>query len=213
VWSSGQILDWISAGLDRADLGLGAVITSFDVIDDQVLLGQATLSFTLENQGSSFIDTFEVQVVYSDDDIIGNDDDQVVGSHTMTDMLTGLSVTDSLTVQLPQALLNSRAQRDDAPSQGTGYVSSSVDIIALTTIAGNVLAIDDITYFPWDIDGNGQVTPSDAIYVINRLGQTTTVDNALADFDGSGQITPSDAIAAINRLGYSINSSVIEPVI
>ncbi|NBD31953.1 MAG: hypothetical protein GVY17_03005, partial [Cyanobacteria bacterium] len=71
---------------------------------------------------------------------------------------------------------------------------------------------DDITYFPWDIDGSGQVTPSDAIFVINRLGQTANAENALADFDGSGEITPTDSIAAINRLGYSINSEVIETV-
>ena len=48
------------------------------------------------------------------------------------------------------------------------------------------------------------VTSSDAIYVINRLGQTVTSENALADFDGNEQITPSDVIAVINRLGYGI---------
>jgi RHS repeat-associated protein len=193
--------------------GPTVIATAFDVTNDHVLLGQAHLNLTLENQGSSPIDTFEVQVVYSDDDIIGNADDQVVGSHTMTDLLTGLSVTDSLTVQLPQDLLNSRAQADDPPGMGNGHVSSSTDMLALVTPTGDVLAIDDITYFPWDIDGNGQVTPSDAIYVINRLGQTTTVDNAWADFDGSGQITPSDAIASINRLGYSLNVGVVENLI
>jgi hypothetical protein len=77
-----------------------------------------------------------------------------------------------------------------------------------STRTGELLATRNITYFPWDIDGSGQVTPSDAIYVINRLGQTTTPENALADFDGSGQITPSDAIAAINRLGYAVNPTI-----
>jgi hypothetical protein len=93
---------------------------------------------------------------------------------------------------------------------GAGHVSTSVDYLALITNTGTLLALDDITYFPWDIDDSGQVTPSDAIYVINRLGQTTTAENALADFDGSGQITPSDAISSINRLGYTINLSVTE---
>jgi Ca2+-binding RTX toxin-like protein len=184
------------------------VATAFDVLNDHVLNGQAHLSFTLENHGGALLDALEVQVVYSDDDIIGNGDDLMVGSHTMADTLINAATADTMTVQLPMDMLNSRAQADDAPGQGSGYVSSSVDYIALMMGDGTVLAMDDITYFPWDIDGNGQVTPSDAIYVINRLGQTTTRDNALADFDGSGQITPSDAISAINRLGYSINVEV-----
>jgi RHS repeat-associated protein len=186
------------------------IATAFDVTNDHVLLGQADLTFTLQNQGNTPLSDVELQVVYSDDDIIGNADDQIVGAYTAADLLIGSSVTDSLTVQLPLDVLNSRAQAETPVSQGSGYVSNNIDYIGLISDTEDVLGIDDITYFPWDIDGSGQVTPSDAIYVINRLGQTTTAENALADFDGSGQITPSDAIAAINRLGYTINSSVTE---
>jgi RHS repeat-associated protein len=186
--------------------------TAFDVTNDHVLLGEADLVFTLANQGTATIDGLELAVVYSDDDLIGNGDDQTVGTYIVTNLLAGELVADGLLVQLPQNVLNSRAQADDSPGMGANHVSSSYDMMALVTPAGDVLAIDDITYFPWDLDDSGQVTPSDAIYIINRLGQTTTADNALADCDGSGQITPSDAIAAINRLGYRINTNVIEPV-
>jgi hypothetical protein len=186
---------------------------AFDITVDHGLLGLVNLTFTLRNQSSTTIEDIELQVVYSDDDIIGNSDDQTVGAYTLTDFLVGEQITDGLLVQLPRDLLNSRAQAEDLPGLGSDYVSSSADYIGLMTNIGELLNIDDFTYFPWDIDGSGQVTPSDAIYVINRLGQTTTPENALADFDGSGQITPTDAIAAINRLGYRINEEVIETII
>jgi hypothetical protein len=186
------------------------VAAAFDVTNDHVLLGEANLTFTLVNQSSMPLEEFEARVVYSDDDIIGNSDDQTVNTYTATDFLVGEQVTDGLIIQLPQDLLNSRALADDLPGMGAGYISTSYDMVALVAPAGDVLAMDDITYFPWDIDDSGQVTPTDAIYVINRLGQTTTPENALADFNGDGLITPVDAIAAINRLGYSINTGVIE---
>jgi hypothetical protein len=208
IWN--QTTEWTDTTWNATVNSPLVIATPFDILKDHVLLGQATLNLTLENLSTVPIDTLEVEVVYSDDDIIGNADDQIVGSHTLTDLLIGVSVSDSLTVQLPQAVLNSRAQTDDPPGMGNDHISSSYDMLALVTATGDVLALDDITYFPWDIDDSGQVTPSDAIYVINRLGQTTTAENALADFDGSGQITPSDAISSINRLGYGINLGVIE---
>jgi YD repeat-containing protein len=192
--------------------GPAVIATAFDVTNDHVLLGQADLTFTLQNQGSTPLSDVELQVVYSDDDIIGNADDQIVGAYTTTDLLTGSSLSDTLTVQLPVAILNNRAQADDPAGMGAGHVSTSVDYLALITNTGTLLALDDITYFPWDIDNNGQVTPSDAIFVINRLGQMVPPEDGRADFDGSGQITPSDAIAGINRLGYRINPGVLETI-
>ena len=125
-------------------------------------------------------------------------------------LLTGESVSENLSVQLPTDILNNRALADDAPNLGADYVSNNADYVGIRISDGDVLAIDDITYFPWDIDGNGLVTPTDSIFVINRLGQSVNSENALADLDGNGLITPTDAIAAINRLGYSINSNVFE---
>jgi hypothetical protein len=195
---------------------------------DHGLLGQTTLSFTIVNQGAADVAGFDVAMVYSDDDQIGNADDLIVGTVSFPGLGAGQQLTHSEMMQLPQDILNSRAQADDPPGLGSNYVSGSTDVVGIVidpdglvseTQAGDNfnqgqgIDKDDITYFPWDVDGSGQVTPSDAIYVINRLGQTTTPENALADFDGNGQITPSDAIAAINRLGYRINPQVIETLV
>jgi hypothetical protein len=201
------------------------VATAFDVVTDHVLGGVATLSYTLANQGSLDVGAFEVQVVYSNDDVIGNADDEVVDTLTISELPAGDSLTGTVDVQLPIDALNANALAEDPTGQATGYISNNLDYVGLVIDSGNAvfesdeannfnqgkgIDKDDITYFPWDIDSSGQVTPSDAIFVINRLGQTTNSNNALADFDGSGQITPSDAIAAINRLGYSIYESVFD---
>ncbi|MEM6530115.1 MAG: M12 family metallopeptidase, partial [Chloroflexota bacterium] len=48
-----------------------------------------------------------------------------------------------------------------------------------------------------DLDDDGVITPSEAIYVINRLGTT----DELADVDGSGTVTQNDATIVGNDVG------------
>ncbi len=57
--------------------------------------------------------------------------------------------------------------------------------------------MDNIIYFPWDIDSDNAITPSDGIFVINRLGETSPLG---------------DSIDSVNRIGYLINDSVFELV-
>jgi hypothetical protein len=223
TFAPGDVIEDVDFGNQQLQADL--IATAFDVVTDHVLGGAATFTYTLENQGLWDAGTFEVDVVYSNDDIIGNADDIVVDKFEISGLAAGDILTGTLDIQLPVANLNANALAEDPAGQGSDYISNNVDYVGLVVDSMNVVSEfselnninqgkgidkDDITYFPWDIDGSGQVTPSDAIYVINRLGQTTTAENALADFDGSGQITPSDAISAINRLGYSLNTNVIE---
>lgn len=199
----------------------------FNVFSDHVLAGQADISFAISNQGTSAATNLKVNVVYSDDDIIGNDDDIVVETLSFANIGAGAEVTYRDTIQLPLDILNSRAINDDITGLGVDHVSTSYDYVGIIINPDNLtgemqtdnnynqgkgIDKDDITYFPWDIDNNGEITPTDAIYVVNRLGQgeSTPLVDPLADFDGNGIVTPTDAIAAINRLGYSINSNVFE---
>jgi hypothetical protein len=211
-------------------VAIDLVGSAFDVVHDHVLAGEAAVTFTLENQGTHSAGAFTVNVVYSEDSILGNEDDQIISEVDYTGLDSQEAISDSFAVQLPLSTddltgLNDRALVDDGPGMGDGYVSVNQNYIGIVIDAedsvfetnelnnamqGKGIDMDDITYFPWDIDSSGLVTPTDAIYVINRLGQSTSSDNKLADFDGSGSITPTDAISAINRLGYGINSDVIE---
>ncbi|MBE9061112.1 calcium-binding protein [cf. Phormidesmis sp. LEGE 11477] len=199
--------------------------TSFDVVNDHIATGEATITFTIENKGTANATAFDVGIIHSDDDIIGNADDVFIDTVTIDRLTSGQQSTQTKTVQLSRDVLNGRAQADDLIGLGSDHVSDSYDYLGIIVdpdsqlnddvtpndvLQGKGIDKDDVTYFPWDIDGNGIITPTDSIFVINRLGQSTPAADIKADFDGNGLITPTDAIAAINRLGYSINPDVFE---
>ncbi|MAG17448.1 MAG: hypothetical protein CMJ21_05200 [Phycisphaerae bacterium] len=199
--------------------------TSFDTDPDHVLLGLTDITFTIENLGDATSGAgFDVQIVLSDDAIIDGTD-TVVATESFTELAAGASVSRTVSsLQLPIAELFGRAINDD-PSGGGSNTSTSFDYIGLLIDSGGVIIEsnennnanqgkgsdgDDITFFVWDIDGNGTVTATDAIFVINRLGLNATGANAGADLNGNGVISATDAIAVINRLGLERNDSVIE---
>ncbi len=209
------------------------VTTFFDVEDDFVNLGNTNISFTIANEGAgAVIDDFQVEIFYSaDDDIIGNADDILLDSILISDSLaSGESITRSQEIQLPISEIYDVAQNENPSIFNTQAQSTSVDYLGIVIDRNSDISneinkennlnlgmgtdIDDISYFPWDIDNNGIVTPSDVIFVINRLGNTANttedLDYLKADIDGNGLITPTDAIAVINRLGYFRNEGVIE---
>ncbi|MEN8444657.1 MAG: SdrD B-like domain-containing protein, partial [Cyanobacteria bacterium J06555_13] len=218
-----------NAALSPASLvanGIDLSILSFDVTRDHLLLGETDLTFTLTNQGGVAAEAFKVDVLYSNDSQLGNDDDIVIRTVDVVRVDPGDPLTRTVTVQLPLDVLNTRALSDDLPEAGLDYISKSTDFLGLRIDSTNSIAetneenninsikgrgLDDVTYFPWDIDDNGLITPTDAAFAINRIGQSRTADNALADFDGNQLITPTDAIAAINRIGYRINPEVVTP--
>ena len=204
----------------------GLVATSFDAIPDHVLSGVTDVSFAISNQGDADAVAFTIDVLLSDDGVIDALDEVVETIH-VPGLAAGGSMMWTIPIVLPLDILNQRALADDSPDHASGHVSTSSDMLGIMVDANNAvvendegnnidlgkgIAKDDVTYFPWDINANGVVTATDAIFVINRLGQSANDENRAADFDGSGAITPTDAIAAINRLGYLRNESVIEPL-
>ena len=190
------------------------VATSFSASPHHVLDGNTTVTFSVENRGDSDAAAFDVDVIWSDDTVIGNDDDQVVATVSITDLPARASTTETVSVQLDRVILFDRAIRDDPPGMAAGYASTEVEHISIVVdVANNIVEsdegnnsnrgsgidTDEIFYFPWGVTGQEVVGPTDAIYVINRIG---TVDTS-ADVNGDGFVAPTDAIAVINRLGYS----------
>ena len=131
-------------------------------------------------------------------------------------------------MQLDIGELHARALRDAPVGQSPGFVSRESDIIAVVIDPNDFIAEsdesnnhsqglgvdwDDLTYFPWDNDRNGVISPTDAIFVNNRIGLSPAACllssnpncDALADSDGNGFVTPTDALRVINRLGYAIH--------
>ena len=101
-------------------------------------------------------------------------------------------------------------------------VESSINAPEGEQIAANYMdyVFQSPTY-PYDVNDDGNVTPADALAVINRLGRfaSGTPDPTPAplawtgkfyDVDGSGKATPIDALQVINQLARDYNSGTIE---
>ena len=214
-------------GIDQVEIvefaDLAVVETA--VTPDHMLDGQTELSYRIENQGSGPSAAFAAEVVLSRDDVIGNGDDVVVSTLEVDGIAGGEAATGTVALDLDKETLNNWAQEDDPTGQGSGYVSANAEWIGLVVDpedaieeideANNIsqakgVGKDDVTYFPWDTNASGMVSPTDAIYVINRLGDAAPEFDGEADLDGNGVVTPTDAISVINRLGYEMNTDVVE---
>ncbi len=209
---------------DRPDLAG----RTFVVSPDHVLLGQTTISYSIKNNGPGDAGAFISSLVMSVDAVIGNEDDTLLATVGITGIAAGSFEEGTFSPQLNTADLFSRALADDPPGPALGQVSANVFTIGMvvdihddvaesneTNNANTGLGVDqdDVTYFPWDMNPtDGALTPTDVIFVINRLGDAPSGNNALADVDGNGAITPTDAISVINRLGLLRNDAVIEVV-
>lgn len=67
---------------------------------------------------------------------------------------------------------------------------------------------------PEDANGDGAISPVDALSVINVLNQATGEETAspnMNDVNGDGEITPLDALLIINRINNRAPSSTIPP--
>ncbi|MEL6152308.1 MAG: dockerin type I domain-containing protein, partial [Chloroflexota bacterium] len=56
----------------------------------------------------------------------------------------------------------------------------------------------------YDVNGDNIISASDAMYVINRIGQPIDPDNAAADVNGNGQIDQADAAGVIAQIGQTV---------
>ena len=202
--------------------------SAFSVTPDVIPGGQTTVSYTITNAGEGAAAAFNVNIVLSDNNVIGDGDDIVVATRTCAGLAVQGMFSDSFLLTIPASARQAMydwAKRDDPPSLALPHVSSSYDYLGVVIDSTGAVAEsdetnnanqgrgadkDDTAYFPWDVNSSGQVTPTDAIFVINRLGQTVPSGDRRADPDGSGSVTPTDAIGVINRVGYQGNSSIGE---
>jgi hypothetical protein len=201
------------------------VVTAFDALTDHVLLGQTSVTFKIENLGLGAAGAFAVDLVHSDNDVIGDSDDVVIRTLNYSGLAGGASFVDTVDVQLDVGTLASRAKIEDPVLPSLGTVSSSFEFVGIVVDPlddiveldesnnrnqGKGVDKDDVTYFAWDYNDDGGVNALDSVFVFNRLGELTPPGDERADIDGNGGVTPLDFIAVFNRLGYLINGSVIE---
>jgi hypothetical protein len=73
-----------------------------------------------------------------------------------------------------------------------------------TTATPDPVAVDELLGrghdAPFDLSGDGLVSPLDALLIINRLNQPGAADDFRFDVNGDGELSPLDALLVINRL-------------
>ena len=223
--------DWVRIQLSKLEQsvtwqvvpsGPDLVATAFNAVSDHVVNGQTDVTFSITNLGDSDAGSFDTQIVWSPNGIVGDADDVVVAGSVVN--IAGLTVgavdTRTISVQLDQAALYDHAIASTPAGQPVGTTSLETSHLFLVIDIGNDVAeanennnsgqgqlidSDDITYFPWDKNGDGTVTPLEALSTIQSIGTT----DAASDLDGNGIVTPLEALSAIQRIGYVRNSSVV----
>ena len=198
------------------------VATAFNAVSDHVLFGQTDVTFAVRNSGGLDSAAFQTHVVWSPNDIVGDGDDVVVTGSTeaFAGLAAGVSSSRTITIQLDKAALYAHAVVSGPAGLPVGTVSPEAshlffvvdvnDSVAEISESnnsgvGHLVDTDDITYFPWDKNGNGTVEPLEALSSIQAIG---TAD-AAGDFDGNGVVTPLEALSSIQRVGYVRNNSVV----
>ena len=196
--------------------------TAFNAVSDQVVGAQTDVTFTVHNRGSIASGAFETHVVWSANNVIGDADDVVVSGSVQTFPGLGAAafVTRTVLLALDKGRLYAHAVTANPAGNPVGTVSSEASHLFVVvdsdnTVAesnetnnsgvGHLIDSDDITWFPWDKNGNGTIEPLEALSSIQTIGTS----DAASDFDGNGVVTPLEALSAIQRIGYVRNDDVI----
>ncbi len=194
------------------------LLLAFDATPDHMRGGHVSISLTMANQGDSNYEENVVNIYYTDSPTC-NAGLHLISTLPIPDMAFGEEISAVLEIDLNRSVLFTDSVATDLPQTGDNH--QSVDVMYLCAIVdpneqlaetsednnqsqGQGIDSDDVTYFPWDTNGDDVVTPQDAASIMNRIGQAVDSDVGLMyfDIDGSDLVDQTDADAAINRLGY-----------
>ncbi|MEM6281545.1 MAG: dockerin type I domain-containing protein [Chloroflexota bacterium] len=218
----------VDSGNSGADIGRfnslvldasgNALISYHDGVNDSLKL--AVIEFNAPEVGvavppatvTAYTATVDIQVQYIDDVAINpasidTNDIIVSGGATVTGAVTsdsGSIVTATYTVTGPGGDF-------DIFDNGTFSVSVAADEVADTS-GNTVSAAVIIPAFevnisrgsPYDVNADGVITPADAVYVVNRIGQTKNGNNAAADVNNDDVIDAADADLIVTQIGEAL---------
>jgi len=113
-------------------------ILSFDAVDDYLSLSGTDVTFTLQNSGVVAADSFTVDILHSEDDIIGNSDDSLIERF----VIDAIAAQDTLT-----RTENIRLSEGSTIAQGEGFLAIQVDTnnrVVETDEENNISAIQGV---------------------------------------------------------------------
>lgn len=165
-----------------------------------------------------------INVYYSEDTACNVSNDAEWATYTAPSINAGATLMHTFTIAPDYAQLNQDAQNAQKSALKVGNESEYLAYVCVVvdpkdtikesdesnnTDVGFRISYDNISYHPYDVDGDGLVTPLDAVQVINTQGKL--VDGniyANLDFDGSGTIDAADADGILAHLGLKPNTQV-----
>lgn len=227
-----RIVDGNDDGIPNVDIGafeapeigeVDLVATHFDVVSDNVLLGQSDVTFTIRNAGTDEAAPFLIHFVWSPNDILGDADDVIVPGSSLyygSRLAGGSSWSSTRSVQLDVPSLYTGSFEADkdlffgGTSKDLSHLHLVVDVLdevietnELNNLGqGQGIDRDHITYFPTDSDGSGIVTPREALAAVFSINTA----NPKHDHDGNGVVTPLEAIRTIFHIGVHVNPEAFE---
>ncbi|MEZ6124150.1 MAG: CARDB domain-containing protein [Planctomycetaceae bacterium] len=189
--------------------------TTFAVTDHAAADGTTSVTFTVANSGTAAAGSFQTQLVWSPNAIVGDADDIPLPDtvQIFSGLNAGTTETRSVTANIGRDALFSQAVSHNPAGQPVGSVVQPSGTLFLITDSlhqvpesneannsglGLLTDSDTVTYVPWDTNGNGTVEPLEALAAIQAIGTSS----AAHDFDGNGVVTPLEALSSIQRIGY-----------
>lgn len=205
------------------------VVTRLDAIGDRID-GGTTVRVSLLNQGSGTARDFDIAIVHSDNQTIGDSDDQTRLTHRISQLAAGESVTLELDVDFDLRTVIERFMDENGGNPGELAVSTYVDYVAATVDPEDVLDernadgdaednnsgrglyidIDDVTALPFDFDGDNVIAPLDALAAISEIGTFSFLADSPYDVDFDGFVSPLDAATVVGHIGLTLNESVFD---
>jgi len=203
------------------------IVSKFDALNDRID-GGTEVRLTVTNNGTGTAKNFNVAIIHSDDEQIGNSDDQTRVTLTVEKLAPGESVELTTTVDFDVATLVERFIAENRGNPGEVAKSKMVDHLGAVADSSNVLEernadgtaetnnsgngqgkdMDDVTALPFDLDGDNVIAALDGLAAINNIGQLTTPETAAQDTNNNGFIDPLDAATYIGHIGISLNNDV-----
>lgn len=218
--SGTRIVGVVDMGAYESDQIVNTVITGFDIPVDHVFDAESGFNLTIatptdaEPNAPNANGDYSITFYYSPDIQCNNATITELATFTRAELEAG----NLPALQYPRDVLFAAAVASDPASQGGGTTSTDVGYVCaslqvngagfeeLNARVGQGIFADHITYFPYDVDGNGTVTTAEVLGGIQALGQPSDS----YDYDGNGIVTPFEVVSALLRLNYVVNPALFE---
>ncbi|MFK8183755.1 MAG: CARDB domain-containing protein [Phormidesmis sp.] len=199
-----------SPGIQQSSGGDLALL-SFDAVDDYLSLSGTDVTFTLQNSGVAAADSFTVDIVYSQDEIIGNSDDRLLNRLIIDEIGAQDTLTRTANVQFPGEVVL---------PEGAGFLAAQVDTnnrVVETDESNNASSVQGVgidgiivdtespTYTPTVSAGPSPTFSSFEVSFSEAVGDSAAVKSNYALSTEAGEAVEIDAVNRVDERTVNIS--------